>query len=339
MTTVKKTELYDLGKIITTMLVVFAHAAGMYTKDGAYQCVVSSPFLAGAHEVIYAFHMPYFMFLSGCVYGYCIEHGKYRDTGRYILGKAKKLLIPYVLIGAAYVAPAMVLLGLTEQRYGQYVLDGILMSLNARHLWYILTLFWICLLAIPLRKLPMEGVAKWVTILVISGVLFVFSRVLCYRIRFRHLQLTNALYYQMFYFVGMIFNDAYDYFERIPNRFKLCLLAGSVAILLTELLPGSSVLLGLLSKFAGIGMMVIVQWFLLRNVHRGGTLVRDMIGRNSFGIYLFHPVIIYVLYSRLHTLEISPLLLASAVTVVSCGISILMTMAVRKLRLGLLIGE
>ena len=339
MTKVKKNELYELGKIIATVLVVFAHAAAMYTEDGAYRAIVSSPFVAGVHKLIYAFHMPFFMFLSGCIYGYCIEHGKYRDTFQYIRGKAQKLLIPYIFFGAAYVAPAMVLLGLTDQTYWEYLVDGIFMALNARHLWYILALFWIYLLMIPVSKIRLDGIAKWVTILAISGVLFVYSRILHYRLDYRHFQISNALFYQLFFFFGMIFNELYAYFERIPNGLKMCLFAASILLLLTELLPGANVILGLLSKFAGILLMVTLLWFILGGVRRERTVVYKIIRKNAFGIYLFHPIIIYVLYSRLYALEIMPVVLVTAVTVVSGALSVLATIAMRKLRLNVLIGE
>ena len=137
---------YNIVKFITVLLVVFAHSTRMYTSGGAFSPLNQSIILAKITDYIYIFHMPLFMFVSGAVYGLCIQQGKYEKKLDFIRNKAKRLLIPYYVFGLFYVAPVMCLTGLTNQGYFSYCFTGILRSLNSRHLWFLLALFIIFLL-------------------------------------------------------------------------------------------------------------------------------------------------------------------------------------------------
>ena len=64
-----------------------------------------------------------------------------------------------------------------------------------------------------------------------------------------------------------------------------------------------------------------------------------VLSKNGFGIYLFHPMIIYILYYYLGGLDINPIVLCVGITVVSYFLSVLLTEIFRKARLTLLIGE
>ena len=60
---------------------------------------------------------------------------------------------------------------------------------------------------------------------------------------------------------------------------------------------------------------------------------------NSFGIYLFHSMIIYWLEFIAAPYEILPILLSSGVFAISLTLSISLTLAVRNIGLGIIIGE
>lgn len=333
-TTTEKSTLYDLAKVVTTLLVVFAHGARMYTAHGIYAPILPSRLMAGMHDVIYGFHMPFFIFLSGCVYGCCIEGGKYRDPRLFLRNKAKKLLIPYFFFGFAYVAPAMILLGLTNQTYGGYLLDGILLSKNSRHLWYILALFWIFLLSVPVSKIPLRGAAKAAAVMAVSGALFACARFVsdCF-------QLYNAMTYQLYFFSGMVFNDLYEVFGRIPKNWTRYLLVISTLTVLTAVFPESGGVLRLFRAFSGVFMMIVLLQAVLRRYPQiCATPLYALLKKNSFGIYLFHPIIVYGLFSRLSGLAILPTVLVTAVSLTALTLSILATGILRRLRLQILIG-
>ena len=98
---------YDAGKAVAIVLVVLAHVTRWYTGQGVNTPIQSSRPLALLTEYIYMFHMPLFIFVSGCVYGICIDKGKYKDNVKFLLNKIRRLLIPYYIWGILVVAPLM----------------------------------------------------------------------------------------------------------------------------------------------------------------------------------------------------------------------------------------
>ena len=140
-----KSSHYDAIKFVATFLVVLAHASRMYTGTGVVIPYNASDGLNHLTNIIYSFHMPLYMSVSGMVYALCIhDYQKYQDTARFLKNKAIRLLIPYLFFGICYVAPVMCLLGFTDQSYLRYCWDGIVLAHNNRHLWYILALFDVC---------------------------------------------------------------------------------------------------------------------------------------------------------------------------------------------------
>lgn len=61
--------------------------------------------------------------------------------------------------------------------------------------------------------------------------------------------------------------------------------------------------------------------------------------KNSFGIYLIHVPIIYLMFYGFHAFSISPYLFSLIVFLLSIGISIVLTIACRRVGLKCMIGE
>ena len=78
----------------------------MYTGTGVVIPYNASDGLNHLTNIIYSFHMPLYMSVSGMVYALCIhDYQKYQDTARFLKNKAVRLLIPYVFFGICYVNP------------------------------------------------------------------------------------------------------------------------------------------------------------------------------------------------------------------------------------------
>lgn len=69
------------------------------------------------------------------------------------------------------------------------------------------------------------------------------------------------------------------------------------------------------------------------------TKIYQLISSNSFGIYLFHSMIIYWLEFIAVPYEINPIILSLGIFVITLTLSTYFTIAVRKLGLGIAIGE
>lgn len=328
-----KSKLYDLAKCVTTILVVAAHVTTMYTANGAIPVANESGVLAALTSYIYAFHMPLFVLLSGCVFGYCIEQGKYSNLPAFVLNKGKKLVLPYLVFGILYVAPVMCALGLTDS-FGRYVLRGILLSYNSRHLWYILALFWIFLIYILMRPLFRKGPVGWIIAGCICLLLF-FIRGKIPGV----LQLSAACNYQLFFFLGILFNRFYSGIARVfKTGWKLGWILPIALLLMFFYNPNT--ITSYLYKVIGTVMILLFCWIMLRWFPNllAAPLV-SVVKQNSFGIYLFHPMIIYVLFYLLGQYNIHPIILSVLIFVVATVLSICATKVLRKIKLHWIIGE
>lgn len=60
---------------------------------------------------------------------------------------------------------------------------------------------------------------------------------------------------------------------------------------------------------------------------------------NSFGIYLFHAMIIYILEFAFHAYSLNPIILSLLIFIVSVILSILLTIGVRRCGIAIIMGE
>lgn len=326
-----KTKAYDVAKVLLTLLVVFAHASRMY-DDGVYTPTTSSSSLRVLTVIIYSFHMPAFFLLSGCIFGYQIDNGNYKNHWLFLSNKFRNLVIPYLLIGLFFVAPTMVLLGLTEDSFTQYIWRGIILCKNNRHLWYIISLFGILALTIPLRRLLLSK-NIWCGIILLS-ISFFFS---IKNISPERFQVWSIINYFPFFLCGVYLNRYWEYIFTKSNRVWIIVCFISCVLLLTLRVFAFNRFLyyvfaaaGCCALFCFVSLLpaTVGQWKLVR------TLLRC-----SYGIYLIHPMLIYLIFACTWYRDMFPWLLCTSAFLLSTATSILITNVIRKLRLGIILGE
>lgn len=315
---------YDWLKVTATVLVVLAHATRMYTGFGVVNPAVGSPVLAELTDLIYSFHMPLFLFLSGAVYSMCVlDLGKYGDTGKFLRNKAKRLLIPYFALGFFYVAPVMCLLGFDGRGYFSYCLDGILLARDSRHLWYLLVLFWIFAVCALGSKLPIKpnSILVWLVLARFSYYAGDYSPTLC---------LNRVILYAHYFVAGYIVNKYKEKCTAVCRKpLILLLLAGIFGLAYVKKYELTCAYAMILLLFGISGYFPAGE----------SSRVFRVLKRNSFGIYLFHPMVIYVLFYLFGQAETNPYCLCSCIAAASFVLSVGLTELVRKLHLGILIGE
>lgn len=329
-----ESKVYDIAKYIAVILVVVAHSTRMYTGYGVFTPLNKAWGLFKLTEYIYKFHMPLFILLSGTVFGLCIDNGKYSQFLNFITGKAKRLLIPYYFFGFAYVAPTMCLLGLTSQSFIKYCYSGIFLSGNSRHLWYLLALFLIFILAIIAKPLIKGSRTTRFILLVCSIVLFWISDKTPYTF-----QISEAFSYQLYFFIGVILHYEYETFERIVQKFLYLFLLLPFA-LAGMFIYNPNTVTDMCYIFIGIFMVLAFAYFIETKMGWfTKKYIYTVIQKNSFGIYLFHPMIIYVFYYLLGNKDINPYILCFGIAFVATVLSIIFTKIMRALKLNILIGE
>lgn len=327
---VEKTKQYDVIKFIGMILVVVAHCARMYS-GGVVTPLNPSESLKFLVEFIYDYHMRLYMMAAGMVYGFCvIDRDKYRQSLIFLKNKGLRLILPYLFWGVAMVAPVMVGFGFTSQTFGQYLVDGILLTNNCRHLWFLVALFEIFIVCALIRK--------WITKMppVAMSAVFLVLALLCYLQTLVYLafHLNDCAYYLVFFYLGFLYNR---YFEKVlkvlrhPLTILVCV-AAQIALYPVNIwvvdqvkaLAGSAAVIGLSAY--------VTEWM-------SGKKWFQVLQKNGFGIYLMHPMIIYVLYYYLGPKDIHPWLLFTGVTLVSYFVPVGISMIFRKMRLNILLGE
>ena len=160
----KKIPELDIMKFYGILFVVLGHIAMMYTPLSVIPHFANmSSFMAVVKNVIYAFHMPMFIFISGCIFAFQLEVLHRKITYKSLLrSKINRLLVPFFIIGFFWVLPVMSLLGLRDPIH--YAIDGFILAIDPRHLWYVLMLFWAFLLFFFLRTLCLHyGISQlWI---------------------------------------------------------------------------------------------------------------------------------------------------------------------------------
>ena len=325
----RRSRCYDLCKVLATILVVLGHASVFYSPEGARELSRQSPFLSGLASYIYSFHMPLFVLLSGAVWGYCIRQGKYQKAGPFLLGKLRRLGIPYLFFGLALVAPVVVLCGYTNQNYPIYCLYGLLLGLDARHLWYLLVLLWLFLSTLALKPLVKKN-PLWT--LPICAALFLIANRMPQLFKLR-----TACKYALFFYLGVCADSYYEPLEKLARKLRwavpvlFLLLLGSVFWNPNSLTEVFYVLLGMGAALC-LGANLTEQEGLQKS--RAYQLLR----RDGFGLYLIHAMVIYLLVHLLGDRLVPGLMFLLSVAV-SAAAGILLTELLRKCRLGILMGE
>jgi fucose 4-O-acetylase-like acetyltransferase len=147
----------DTAKGIGIILVVFAHTLVPSLRDSH----MSVKFL---WIFIYNFHMPLFLFLSGLLFEMGLK--KYSNKRKFILGKARLLILPYItfsLFAYIFINAALHVDALANVlKSGEYsavgIKDAFLQIITYKdhidkHLWFVFSLFAVFLVNIILPKL------------------------------------------------------------------------------------------------------------------------------------------------------------------------------------------
>lgn len=336
-----RADTYGLLKALVVPLVVLGHIATMYTMDGVYAGTMRmrSDLLTWLSTFLYSFHMPTFFMLSGCVYGFGIRAGKYRRPGQFLLKKSKRLLVPYVLFGVLVVVPVVYFcrlpepwlwkLGMPEPTVPQAWLWDIGLALQPRHLWYVLVLFEIFVITVPLRsrceKRPLIVFLFFLAVFVASDLLLPMTRM-------NYLQYRNLLIYLPFFFFGVLLDRGFDTLRKWTLRLKwfwiLLPLAQGCWPMLAYRIP----YLKTCFRFLGCIWMLCGAILLCEYLPRlRSCRFLKSLGDCGYGIYLLHPMMIYGIFCFARSWTLHPLLLTAAVFVTVTAVSWLLTLLWHRL--------
>ncbi|MBQ9374979.1 MAG: acyltransferase family protein [Ruminococcus sp.] len=301
MTTGKRLGWADCAKGIGIILVVLGHTIvpSIYTSNVVAQFI---------REFIYNFHMQLFFFISGYLFEYGID--KYSDKKRFIISKARRLLLPYVFFSAfAYCLIAIILrfekLAVILKDGGYYsrsFFKAVFETLTHqghidKHLWFVYTLFFIFVINIFFVK----ALKHPVTLIILY--LFCLSAY-----SFNHYAILSSLLKYMFYFSLARFcvtSEKPQIYRKLSftvltvafiiinvgaTSWKLYLKSGDSSMKIVDfksfVILISLRILGTI--IAVLGIAVVCRLALIIKSKSKSSKVLSVLGDHSFDIYLMH---------------------------------------------------
>lgn len=263
----------DTAKALCIILVVIGH----------FNPSVSPDWWRSLIRVIYTFHMPLFMFVSGLLYSLT-----YRDTGywSFVGAKLRRLGLPYLLTSAAVITVKIVMQGFMPVRnpVGPDAFLSMFWSPSAAvHLWFLWTLTGIFLI-VPLFKTKTSRLLFGAAALALWLAPVQFPGIFCLD-KFKEMLI--------FFAAGMIFHT-YGGLELLKSESKAFRLSPLVFLLLFAVFLWMNLnavfqpFSGLLASFAGIALLLLLSRIIAGWNMRWLTVIEA----NVFFIYLTHSIFI-----------------------------------------------
>lgn len=201
---------YDILRVAATLLVIIGHSTyySIVTPYGGCDyTTLTLPRLSVFYRLadygvamIYLFHMPLYMALSGALYRKkCVCGTGYSSCKNIVEDKAKKLLIPFIVVTLFFSVPLKYASGyfnfsdnvLRDIVFGQVLVQG------NTHLWFLPVLFVIFFVVYLIEKIRLSRKLIILCIFVVSCVNGFIPIAI----------LGNAAYYLLWFYIGYCFED------------------------------------------------------------------------------------------------------------------------------------
>lgn len=297
-------------RVVLTILVVIGHAAfyntitpfgqiryqELMTESGVHD-TISHSIITVVSDWIYTFHMPAFFALSGCLFGSQVKKGKYSLIVELIGNKAKRLIIPFVIVWLFWNFPIKILTGY----YDGISVSRMAMQLffpNRVYLWYLESLFfafvlaWIIEHSVKSKKIKrLIVVALWAIGLLAQKEFGAFTPI------------GNPFRYLLWFYVGMNM----DSLIVALRRKKMPMLPATAVVWLLHIASytvfvyrgGGTLLIAKdVAEHLVLPLLGIVGTWLIGEMSRGMQSDQETQGfldPYSFGIYLYAEPLNYVL--------------------------------------------
>jgi len=311
---------FDNMKVIGIILVLLAHSTHLYTGGWAYTSPYPSNFFNIFTWYIYSFHMPLFVFISGAVFCYASERGKYPSLSKLFVKKIHRLLIPYLFVGLVYMIPLRIIIGYYKGVSYKSLAFDFLTTIGSGHLWYLYVLFVLTIIFWLLR--PIIGKRKtYLPIFALSVILYFISP----RLPIKFLIGATAHFFIYFY-VGYLFQTnrrtVLRYFREINYKTILYTLIVQLLIffllrVLTEnqtslVITGGVMIFEIFLAMIGVLLLyLVVNAIMSSRINFFNFWPLAIIKKYNMSIYLLHEPIIFAILSYIAIVKMYPFLIVS----------------------------
>lgn len=261
----------DTARGLACILLVAYHVIGNEPQSGLR--MADGPYRLGADILAYI-RMPLFTFLSGYVYAW---RPFASNASRFLSGKARRLLIPMLVVGSIFVLVRALTPGTNQSEVTWYLLH----IYPVDHFWFVESLFIVFLLLVPLEYFGILRNPKsfsflflLIAVVYVSGIEFpenYFS--------------VNGVFYLLPFFLAGLATVRFDL--QAGRYYYLLLIAGLVVpyLYIFAQIQSADWMLERRSLLA-LWIGLTASFLLVRSGLRIGWLAK--IGHYSYAIYLFH---------------------------------------------------
>ena len=280
------------------------------------------------HDGIYFFHMPLFMSISG----YCFQLRSPRSENMkaftsFTVKKIKRLIVPFLLIKYLYLMPIEYWLGIYKFESIDFTgkIKEYLTNFNASYLWFLWVLFLIIVFQGIIQKYDKNNL-NFAIELSISAI-FVS---LCTN----WLNVSHAARQCLIFLFWFILGRAICKYKADQN---IVLTIICSLLIVVQMLSSKHFILSNIENFSMKIEIVLLLYAIARFLTKNEMVSADKNTDYTFGVYLFHVPLQYVV---LNILTISkPYLLFVVLIIIGGGIPIIITKYLRKHSLEFVVGE
>lgn len=314
-------------RALAILIVIFGHSIILYSSAWSiYEPIRECILLDDIKKVINLIQMPLFFSLSGFLFA---ESNSDIKISSFVIKKFKRLMIPFYAIGIMWMIPIKKILhysGYEEIGIGR-AFYNLCMNVDSGHLWYLPTLFLTFVIFIFWKKYVKGG----------EFVLFFITLIINhYRINMPDFEipfLENVYLYSWSFVLGMVFSSGkkYNFFvevHKLISSRKYWYLGISLIIAVVDTI---------VLKRADIWCAIMLISGIYLSMSNKYNRILDSISKNSFGIYLIHSPLIYITFTFF--LNSNPIIVVFLNLAVFGTASYILTVLVRKMKWGVIIGE
>lgn len=317
------------------ILVVFSHALTIFESDYAGHGMIDSQLGRNIRIIIYSFHMPVFMAISGYLFYFeilkCIDKKVLDGFFIFVVKKFKRLMIPFFTVMYLWRKPLFLLANRAEvadQSFSQ-IIKSYLMFGTTGGLWFLYVLFALFIG----HRLFVQFIWKSNTSIVIFSVLFVLMNIAsCYFSGPIH----HALMYNLYFFLGAVFHK---YQNKIKDNkfiyaFPVCLfIIANIMIVI-----GFDGIIDSIMHFIAATAAVFLSFIISDKLKDKKSKLLLFASDLSMGIYLFHEPIIVAL-GGLIPYHFPAVFLVLSFFAIGLAFSIAVAVLLRKVGLKWVMGE
>lgn len=281
-------------KVILMILVVLYHSSAFWTKSWLDVISVQndSIFLNVFSRWLNSIHVYGFTLVSGYIFKYMINKGKYTNFKIFLNNKLKRLIVPYIFVTTIWVAPISSIIFSLDKKdlFYKYVL-----CINPSQLWFLWMLFFVFIIARWLRNIINNDIYAALICIVSYSIGLVAGKILpnifCIWTSFRFLT---------FFIIGMKINEKLDMKLKNISIYFYIVLHTALFIIVTLIASKTGIIYSLLNLGFTYLMNItgsLMAFYVLRDL----STKFDWQNSKSFNklsdktmiIYLFHQQVIY----------------------------------------------